>query len=191
MAQHNLDTNFPRPTDDDARAARQRVTVTTLCWGDPDDIDALEPPFDLLLGSDLIYHRGHHEKLAATLDKLSKEGSVALFASPDGGPDASSRPEADGRSGLAFSFYSAMKARGWECVDITDSSVVARLIDDVLTEDEFGNRGRAETYWGRGPIRVAQMTKKSGGGVRTVVRPGSYSCSGAATGMTGSGRFKL
>ena len=44
-------------------------------------------PFDLLLGSDILYHKESYVDLANTLDALSRPGTVVLWATPDGAPE--------------------------------------------------------------------------------------------------------
>ena len=44
-------------------------------------------PFDLLLGSDILYHKESYVDLADTLDALSRPGTVVLWATPDGAPE--------------------------------------------------------------------------------------------------------
>ena len=89
MAQANLDRNFPP-----GHEARARARIQQLRWGDPHDIAQTQPPFDLLLGSDIIYHKDSHAELADTLAALSDEGTVVLIATPDGSADESRRDEA-------------------------------------------------------------------------------------------------
>ena len=89
MAQANLDRNFPV-----GHEARAQARIQQLRWGDPHDIAQTQPPFDLLLGSDIIYHKDSHAELADTLAALSDEGTVVLIATPDGSADESRRDEA-------------------------------------------------------------------------------------------------
>jgi predicted nicotinamide N-methyase len=58
-------------------------------------------PFDIVLGSDLIYERRHIPALATCIGKLCAANGVALLADP-------------GRDGLA-QFTAAMQAGGWRC----------------------------------------------------------------------------
>ena len=154
MAEHNLAANFPPGSP-----ARARTRVTQLRWGNEADAQALSPPFDLLLGSDLIYHRDHHPRLVATLGMLSGPNTTILWATPDGGPDDTSRPAADGRASIGYNFFERMRRSGWRCEDITQTPEVAAIVQEVMPQDEFGNRGRADTNWGRGDVRVARMTR--------------------------------
>jgi predicted nicotinamide N-methyase len=100
VARHNRDANFDG-TD------RDRVKLHSLRWGDPDAIAAIaEDGFDIILGSDIIYHAAHHELLAETIAALSKQGTVVLLCTPDGSPSAgygSSQPS-------NHSFYNKMCA---------------------------------------------------------------------------------
>ena len=59
------------------------------------------PPFDVVIGSDLIYERRHITALAACIGKLCATGGLALIADP-------------GRDGLA-QLTGAMQTGGWEC----------------------------------------------------------------------------
>ena len=58
-------------------------------------------PFDVVIGSDLIYERRHIPSLAASIGKFCAADGVALIADP-------------GRDGLA-SLTAAMQADGWRC----------------------------------------------------------------------------
>eukprot|EP01046_Picozoa_sp_COSAG06_P051938 COSAG06_NODE_8597_length_2120_cov_2.022266_2_plen_255_part_00 len=60
------------------------------------------PPFDLILGTDLLYERSQHDALAETMTALSKPGTVALLCTPDGRADDRHHP-----------FFSRMRMSGW------------------------------------------------------------------------------
>lgn len=89
MAEHNVAANF-------APADRGNIHVQVLRWGNAEDVsaalelgcsegdgdDVAGRPYDLLLGSDCIYHREHHARLAATIDALSGPSTTVLWVSP-------------------------------------------------------------------------------------------------------------
>ena len=83
----------------EANAAANHVALTfAACdWSAPPDW----PPFDLVIGSDLIYERRHIPALSACIEKLCATNGVVLIADP-------------GRDGLA-QFTAAMQAGGWPC----------------------------------------------------------------------------
>ena len=60
--------------------------MAPLEWGDSTALAALRPPFDVVLGSDVIYHADGHDVLAETLSALSGPDTVVLWATPDGSP---------------------------------------------------------------------------------------------------------
>jgi hypothetical protein len=60
------------------------------------------PPFDLILGTDLLYEQLQHDALAETMTALSKPGTVALLCTPDGRADDRHHP-----------FFSRMRMSGW------------------------------------------------------------------------------
>ena len=82
-----------------ANAAANGVALTfQACdWNTPPDW----PPFDVVIGSDLIYERRHIPALAACIGKLCAPDGLALIADP-------------GRDGLA-QLTAAMQAVGWQC----------------------------------------------------------------------------
>jgi hypothetical protein len=56
------------------------VRVEKLKWGVEEDAAAISPPFDLLLGGDIMYFPGHYKVLADTIIRLTAVGSeVALL----------------------------------------------------------------------------------------------------------------
>ena len=84
MAEANLQANFGGDAE-----ALARIRTVRLRWGDDADVrDCLTSgPFDLLLGSDILYHKESYVDLANTLDALSRPGTVVLWATPDGAPE--------------------------------------------------------------------------------------------------------
>lgn len=82
VAEHNLTHGGLSPEE------QSRVTVATLKWGDEEDAAALGPePFDLLLGSDIMYNPPHYKTLADTIARLTAVGSEVLWVTRDGSPD--------------------------------------------------------------------------------------------------------
>ena len=69
VAQYNLQHAGLPP------AAQERVRVEKLKWGVEEDAAAIGPPFDLLLGGDIMYFPGHYKVLADTIIRLTAEGS--------------------------------------------------------------------------------------------------------------------
>ena len=53
------------------------ITVSTLEWGN--EVSAYDPPFDVILGADVVYIEDVFTKLAKTLDDLSNSDSVILL----------------------------------------------------------------------------------------------------------------
>lgn len=54
---------------------QRQVRVEKLKWGDDADVRAISPPFDLLLGGDIMYFPGHYKVLADTIIALTAVGS--------------------------------------------------------------------------------------------------------------------
>jgi predicted nicotinamide N-methyase len=83
----------------EANAVANHVALTfhTCDWSAP---PAWEP-FDVVIGSDLIYERRHIPALAACIGKLCAANGLALLADP-------------GRDGLA-QLTAAMQSNGWRC----------------------------------------------------------------------------
>ena len=77
MLQENVARNFAERPE-----VRERIAVRELQWGDAAQTAAVGAPFDLLLGSDLMYVSEHWDLLADTLASLSREGTVCYFATP-------------------------------------------------------------------------------------------------------------
>lgn len=69
VAQHNLRHAGLPPY------LQRRVRVEGLKWGSEDDMAAVSPPFDLLLGGDIMYFPGHYEVLSRTIIGLTTIGS--------------------------------------------------------------------------------------------------------------------
>lgn len=83
----------------EANAAANHVALTfhTCDWNTPPDWE----PFDVVMGSDLIYERRHIPALADCIGKLCSAHGVAWIADP-------------GRDGLA-QLTAAMQTGGWNC----------------------------------------------------------------------------
>eukprot|EP00933_Yihiella_yeosuensis_P038825 TRINITY_DN32767_c0_g1_i1.p1 TRINITY_DN32767_c0_g1~~TRINITY_DN32767_c0_g1_i1.p1 ORF type:complete len:265 (+),score=46.27 TRINITY_DN32767_c0_g1_i1:24-797(+) len=77
MAEYNLKSNFR-----DQPELRERVQARQLNWGDASQTDAMAPPYELLLGADLMYDESLYSVLADTLIRLSGPGTVILWATP-------------------------------------------------------------------------------------------------------------
>ena len=95
------------------------IRVKRLRWGSQQDIDlACGPaPFDIVLGSDLLYHAAHHRRLATTITQLSGLGTIVLLASPDAEVDDE----------VMQAFYERLRASGFELEDISEQPEVAEL----------------------------------------------------------------
>jgi predicted nicotinamide N-methyase len=70
-----------------ANAERNGVDVETLrcAWGDPDAIVA-RAPWQLVLGSDVLYERRHVDQLLGLLPRLVDERGLVLLADPGRAP---------------------------------------------------------------------------------------------------------
>jgi len=134
MADYNLRANFA-----DQPELRQRFHLQQLRWGDAEQIAAAAPPYEVVLGSDLLYNSGYHEALAQTIAALSVPGTTVLFASPDGAPGD--------ESSFSCGFYQMLEAEGFEVRDISRERVVAKALGP------WGVWG----MYGRGPVRVVEM----------------------------------
>ena len=68
------------------REAQERVSVRKLKWGDEEDIAALRPPVDLVLGSDIMYYTG--ARRPATPPSSTPPCLASLTLSRSGGSPA-------------------------------------------------------------------------------------------------------
>ena len=68
------------------REAQERVNVHMLKWGDEEDIAALRPPVDLVLGSDIMYYTG--ARRPATPPSSTPPCLASLTLSRSGGSPA-------------------------------------------------------------------------------------------------------
>ena len=81
VARYNAERNF-EPAE-----LEGRVRLHELKWGDETGMLALgDEGFDLIVGSDIIYHAEHHNVLAETMAALAKPGTIVLLCTPDGSP---------------------------------------------------------------------------------------------------------
>merc|ERR1739848_147132 len=105
MANYNLEANFGSRMD-----LRRRFRLRPLKWGDEDLFAALDPPYDLVLGSDIMYHSANHVILADTIAMLCSPNSRVLWVTPDWAsefnPDSS------------VAFRDRLTAHGFETKDI-------------------------------------------------------------------------
>eukprot|EP01043_Picozoa_sp_COSAG02_P007534 COSAG02_NODE_227_length_28153_cov_11.662294_6_plen_505_part_00 len=125
MAKANLDQLL----DDghvDARSSLWNVRVKRLQWGDAKTIKDLQPPFRLVLGSDLLYRASDHDLLAGTVESLSDPSTVVLFATPAVGDPYGEGYERclDGIDGTVTcsdgaAFFDKMRKLGFAVEDIT------------------------------------------------------------------------
>ena len=150
VAEANIETNFS-----DSDAARERTQVSKLRWGDSEEIAAVRPPFNLILGSDIIYHKDSNDELADTIAALSGPGTVVLWATPDGAGGDDSAPVSD----LGVEFFTRLReVHGFEMDDISEDDEVVVAIDEVSpTTGVEAGFDAFSTYYVRGPIRVTRM----------------------------------
>ena len=73
VARHNLESNFKQPED------LRRVRLAELEWGNETDARATSPPFDIVLGSDILYNSKSYGALAVTIRALSGPMTVTLW----------------------------------------------------------------------------------------------------------------
>lgn len=141
MAAANLAANVSAMPE-----ARLRFRLERLQWGDIAATVALKPPFEVLLGSDIMYHEEHHRALADTIAELSTIGTVVLWVTPDWCIEEPTE------------LQTRLADYGFESREISGEPVVAEVLAQFQDED----KGRpAEPPWGRGPIRVVEMRRTS------------------------------
>ena len=148
MAQANLDANYPSGPE------RDRTSVRRLVWGEEADVAAVGSPFDLIVGSDIIYHGEDHLTLAETLAALSGEGTTVLFVTPDG---------SGGGAALGAPFFFECRRLGFDVEDVTQAEAVARAIRavDPLNGEDFN-----PFSFTRGPMACLRMTMRRAGSKR-------------------------
>eukprot|EP00930_Biecheleria_cincta_P103107 TRINITY_DN95023_c0_g1_i1.p1 TRINITY_DN95023_c0_g1~~TRINITY_DN95023_c0_g1_i1.p1 ORF type:complete len:228 (-),score=29.26 TRINITY_DN95023_c0_g1_i1:78-761(-) len=130
MANYNLELNFQ-----DQPEVRQRFRLQPLNWGNMEEITATEPPYELVLGADLMYNETLYSALADTLMHVSGPGTIVLWATPHG-------PEQDQR---AAQFYQKLINHGFSIQDISTRPAVVEALK------------AAPNPYPRGPIHVLQM----------------------------------
>ncbi len=130
MAKANLD-NLLEDERVDARSSLWNVRVKRLQWGDAKTIKDLQPPFRLVLGSDLLYRASDHDLLASTIERLSDPSTVVLFATPAVGDPYGDGYERclDGIDGTVTcsdgaAFFATMQKLGFAVEDITATPAV-------------------------------------------------------------------
>lgn len=106
MASHNLDANFIEQS-----ALHRRFRLQRLSWGNKEHIAMAQPPYDVILCSDLLYDSSHHEILANTLIDLSGPDTHILLATPDGLPRD--------KSIFCRRFYRILEEHGFEMLVIS------------------------------------------------------------------------
>lgn len=142
MGNHNLEANFGGSPE-----LRRRFRMRPLKWGDPELIAATEPPFDLILGSDIMYHSSHHDVLAETIVGLSSVGTRVLWATPDWELQ---------RKESAKGFRERLEQAGFEMRELTEEPGVKAIIEAV--QGDMDGAGWFP-YGGRGPVKVYEMQR--------------------------------
>merc|ERR1712093_263817 len=105
--------------------------VRPLDWGDVEQIAALDPPYDLLLGADIMY--GGFENvglLAQTILALSRPGTSVLLATPDW-PSRTNKNDMTWRWKWEEKFEDVLVAHGFEIRDISEEPSTAAIIAGV------------------------------------------------------------
>jgi len=134
LAQYNVDVNCSESAE-----LKQRFKVRKLCWGMADELSALAPHYDVILGSDILYFDSERQNLASTLIALSGPGTKILISGPDCLPS---------HQGLgARTFFSALKAGGIEVSDIPLDEPKAKRMKINLDTD-------------RGDLQIVEMTMR-------------------------------
>lgn len=128
MAAHNLEANFGELPE-----LSRRFKVQKLRWGDQAQIAASEPPYDVILGSDLLYESDQLEVLADTLVGLSSPGTSIFLATPD-------RVRTDEFSPLGR-FYRRLQRCGIAIEDIWTQHPNAKKTAKLFTHKRFLERG--------------------------------------------------
>jgi predicted nicotinamide N-methyase len=147
VAKHNLRRNA---TGAGGAALRRRAKLSELRWGDAAGIARLRPPFDLVLGSDIMYYPAHYRALADTIGALSGARTEVLLVTRDGVP---TKGEAGPHDSRAAAFYARVAAWGFDAVDASREPAMAAVLKLVR------RRYTAEQS-GRGPLRVVRMLRR-------------------------------
>lgn len=122
MAEHNLDVNFI-----DEPELHQRFTLQKLCWGDEQQLSASKPPYDVILGSDILFFDSELSRLADTIIGLSAPGTHILLAGPDCLPHQRARHYQ--------AFYAQLREGGIELVDVLRDGPRAKKLKLLLDSD--------------------------------------------------------
>ena len=138
VAQHNLANAGGL-----SAAARERVSVRRLKWGE--DLASAQGPYDLLLGSDIMYDPNLYDALAETIIALTAADGEVLLVTREGSPT-------DAAATLEAAFYGRLRGAGFEVADITKTEEVAatlRLVQGRYTAEQSG----------RGELCVVRMQR--------------------------------
>lgn len=136
VALQNRDANF-------GPHERGRISVRQLQWGvHTKRIRAELGPFDVIVGSDLLYLPQSHAALAATIDAFAMCGTQVYLASPDPHEPFLCRMRTLGFCGEYLSDdLAAQEALGqWQAVD-THSQVLQQPWEAAMFPRPFGQRG--------------------------------------------------
>jgi len=74
LARKNLARNLPEYT------AKKKAEVKVLGWGETTAAEVLGPPFDVLVGSDVVYREEFFKPLIQTIGWLMSERSILILA---------------------------------------------------------------------------------------------------------------
>ena len=145
------------------------IHLRRLRWGNRGDMTAARSaddwaqglPFDVLLGSDIMYHQAHHSALAVdTIVGLTTVGSVVWWSSSDG----------DLSSAHGLGFYERLRQHGFEIVDVSARPEVLALRE--ISGYSTGNWSRIDRETGNvsTSVHVMRMVRRSRGGLRSGAR---------------------
>lgn len=170
MAEYNLGRNFQSHPD-----LARRFRVLPMNYADPLRIAEAGPPFDLVLGSDLMYAADSFSPLAQTIAKLLGPGSSMLMVTPNW-PATSSNTSTNpadavpedvqavrssyNTTALLFprfweDFEEPLRAQGFDIRDLSHQSPVSEIIAEVGSD--------------RGPIRVIEITRPALGAAAAAI----------------------
>eukprot|EP00928_Gymnodinium_smaydae_P050955 TRINITY_DN34495_c0_g1_i1.p1 TRINITY_DN34495_c0_g1~~TRINITY_DN34495_c0_g1_i1.p1 ORF type:complete len:275 (+),score=45.22 TRINITY_DN34495_c0_g1_i1:74-898(+) len=76
LASHNVASHVKEHPELSSRLHTQKLT-----WGDDASRSSLNPPYDVIIGSEIMYHREDHERLASTIMAISRPGTSVVLAS--------------------------------------------------------------------------------------------------------------
>jgi len=122
MAEYNVDANFADEPD-----LHQRFNVQKLCWGDAKHLSASGPPYDVILGSDILFFDTELDHLADALIALSGPGTRILLAGPDYLPHC--------QDDISWRFYSRLQRGGIEVIDVIAEGPKAKKLKLILDSD--------------------------------------------------------